>query len=420
METLANPLQGFDSIERLLERARKHAAAGTKEDLLEVGRLSEQVVIELAHELYRPAVHEPRQGPKPGASPKRRLDAYIDVELSGQGNLASRALAKSALESADSLQQLGTDDYKSAALCLQATTSLVGVLRIAAGAETTEYTVAELIARFLDSRKLGSSHRYTLERLARSELAKKSASKITADDLIEHCRARRQTAQAATVMHDVVGLRGVFNTAKTVWNLNVALGAFDEAKRWLTKLQLVGISTPRTRRPTGEELDKLLDFLEKQDSDPRTKIFMRDLVLFALYSGLRRGEICALKWSDLDRENRTCKVPGVREPVKIVSPAWEIIERQRKRSLNRDRIFPYNDKSAGARYTLAKKHLGIENLRFNDLRREAAIRLYYKEGYSVEDVSKIVGRMDLNTLNRDIAQAAPDFANREEVNLTTP
>lgn len=411
MNAPAPSIDGFDGIERLLDRARTHAAARTKDDLLEIGRISEQIIIELAQLLYRPTRHEPRDGPRPGTSPKRRLEAYIDVEMAGQSNGASRSLAKSMLESADGLQQLGTDDYKSAALCLHATASLVAVLRIAAGAETTDYTVAELIAKFLESRQLGTSHRYTLQRVAASEIGKKQASKLTSDDLIEHCKSRRNTAQAATVMHDYVVLRGVFQAAKNVWNLEVPLGIFNEARPWLRKLGLVSVSKPRTRRPTGEELESLLDLLERQDRDPKAKIKMRDLVLFALYSGLRRGEICKLKWADLDAEGRTCKVPGARDPIKIVGPAWDVIERQRERQrgLNEERIFPYNDKSVGARYTLAKKGLGIENLRFNDLRREAVVRLHYKDGYSVDEISRIIGRMDLNSIRRDIDEAALDF-----------
>lgn len=81
-----------------------------------------------------------------------------------------------------------------------------------------------------------------------------------------------------------------------------------------------------------------------------------------------------------------------------------------KRKSARRASFP-TTRSRPARRIIAKERLGIENLRFQDLRREAAIRLY-GDGYKLEQIAEVTGRLDLNTLLRDIE--APAVSERAE------
>src|SRR6266571_3463314 len=395
--TLPKPIEGFDLVDRLLERARKQSMARAKEELLNVGRVCEEILIALAQALYRPAIHEPRQGAKPGASPIRRLAAYIDSELPGSINAPTRTLAKSSLETAESLQQLGTDNVKTAALCVHATTSLVNILRTQAGQDEMKHTVADLCERYLESQKVVGTHRYVLEMLSRMDIGKKIANQLTAEDLIAHCGLRREKVSAATINQDVVYLRGVFTTAKDVWNMPISLDAFEEAKRWLHRLDLVSKSTRRTRRPDGNELQILLDHFGQLERDGRTKIPMTDIIKFALYTGLRIGRICELTWSDIEEKKE-----------QFIAPALAIIEKHRKFKVS-DRVFPYLSTTVSANYTTAKRQREIKNLRFNDLRREAVIRLYYEEGKSVDEIAETIGRLDLNSVRRDIVEAAADY-----------
>src|SRR5687768_16708398 len=91
---------GFKSAEMLLERARNLARSSDQEELRDVGRTCEEIIISLAQALYVGRLHEPKVGAKPGASPKRRLECYLEVELSGVQYAGARALAKSSLDSA--------------------------------------------------------------------------------------------------------------------------------------------------------------------------------------------------------------------------------------------------------------------------------------------------------------------------------
>jgi hypothetical protein len=129
--------------------------------------------------------------------------------------------------------------------------------------------------------------RYTLERLAKSPIGDKIASKLQLSDIIAHCEMRqRQGIAPSTITQDIVYLR-------------VALGRqsdelFGEALVALRAMKLVGKSNQRTRRPTDEERAALLQFFRKQTEHANTMLDMVDVIDFAIASGrpLRRYIRC--------------------------------------------------------------------------------------------------------------------------------
>lgn len=218
-------------------------------------------------------------------------------------------------------------------------------------------------------------------------------------------RAARKVS-GSTILQELTFLRVVMKTAREDWGLNVSTEAIDKGKRVLKEEKLIGQSAPRTKRPTREELQSLVDYFAESEKHPRSRIPMRDIMEFALWTARRLGEICELKWEHFNPAANTCQVSiktagGVRlHEFPLLGKAREIIDRQPTKGKNPE-IFPYNAKSASQAYQMAKKELSIENLRFQDLRRESAIRLY-ETHHTVEEIAKVTGRLDLNTLLRDI------------------
>ncbi|MGK5722028.1 tyrosine-type recombinase/integrase, partial [Proteus mirabilis] len=74
--------------------------------------------------------------------------------------------------------------------------------------------------------------------------------------------------------------------------------------------------------------------------------------------------------------------------------AWDILNRQDK--IN-ERIFPYSSQSVSKGVHKVRDALGIEDLRYHDLRREGASRLF-EAGFSIEDVAQVTGHKSLTTL----------------------
>lgn len=245
------------------------------------------------------------------------------------------------------------------------------------------------------SKQLGLSQEYTFRALQKAPIAAKLHSAIKVLDFIEHCKARRaKRALPQTVLTDMVALRGLFRYAAEVWEMpDTALATYKKAKPQLVAQQLIGKSASRDRRPTQDELDRLLAYYDEQAKNPRTKIPMRAIVEFSLLSARRISETCRIRWDDIDVEKRICLVRDLKNPkgkgyndsFPLLGRAWDIVQAQPRKS---DRIFPYRWKSASISYTTAKNRLGIKNLHLHDCRREALSRLF-EQGFNVPEVQKV-------------------------------
>ena len=115
--------------------------------------------------------------------------------------------------------------------------------------------------------------------------------------------------------------------------------------------------------------------------------------------------MCRILWDDLDIQGEWVMVRDRKDPrkkegnhmrVPLLGGAMEIILKQPRVS---SRIFPYNSRSVTAGFRKTRNILGIEDLRYHDLRREGASRLL-EQGYSIERVAQVTGHRDLNMLWR--------------------
>ena len=68
-----------------------------------------------------------------------------------------------------------------------------------------------------------------------------------------------------------------------------------------------------------------------------------------------------------------------------------------KQPNNCDYIFLYNSRSVTARFQRLRNNLGINDLRYHDLRREGASRLF-DQGYSIEEVAQVTAQRNLYIL----------------------
>jgi integrase len=224
---------------------------------------------------------------------------------------------------------------------------------------------------------------------------------------------RKRAAEGAgpmTVSMDMGMIRLVVSHAAAVHGLPVPVEPIDLARIALKRLGLTGKSNERDRRPTDEELAKLIDHF---DGNPRQIIPMGLIIKFAVATAMRQEEICRVIWSDLNtrtkmltirdrKDPRAKKGNDQRIPLLAVSgyDAVALIEEQRAIRANEDeRIFSYNAKSVSNVFTRACQALEIEDLHFHDLRHEGTSRLF-EAGYRIEQVSLVTGHKDWKMLRR--------------------
>ncbi len=126
---------GWPRVDRgIYELRRRLEQAQTEEQFQAVGLLCRETLISLAQVVYDPQRHPTTDSVVASETDaKRMLDAYIAVELSGGPNEEVRRHAKAALALANDLQHHRTADYRQAALCAEATTSVVNLIAIISG-----------------------------------------------------------------------------------------------------------------------------------------------------------------------------------------------------------------------------------------------------------------------------------------------
>tara|TARA_B100000809_G_C15139184_1_gene532152 strand:+ start:253 stop:1380 length:1128 start_codon:yes stop_codon:yes gene_type:complete len=278
-----------------------------------------------------------------------------------------------------------------------------------------EITLSELIDRYLShpelSSQVGRTKWYVLEALKKYDIGLKIVSQLTPDDLIEHCQFRLSEStqpKPQTVYHDITYLLSVIKVAKRIFKVNASTQYHDEAIDTLVKLRYVGKSRQRNRRITTQELDAMSAELKKRENHRSAKIPYCDILDISLLTAMRLGEICRVLWTDIDHENKTLIIRDRKDPnnkfgndgeIPLLGDAYSIIMKQkdRKDPNQPNLIFPYNSRSVGAGWQRVRNKLGIPDLRYHDLRREAASRLF-EQGFAIERVAKITGHRNINTL----------------------
>lgn len=274
--------------------------------------------------------------------------------------------------------------------------------------DASQITVRDLIQKYADDPNLGGkagrTKKYVLNMLIDCDVASHKLSDLTVAHIIEHCRYRNQAgAGPVTVSQDLSYLSGVLSSAKPVYGINYTVNPAAEARPRLIEMGLVGKSNRRSRRPVGDELDRLIVGLQKRSDDRSAKIPYVDILNFSVLTCMRIGEVCGLLWDDLDVKQRAVMVRNRKDPrkkagnhmwVPLLGDAWDIVQRQPRTNT---RVFPYNPRSVSAGFQRVRNALGIQDLRYHDMRREGASRLF-EAGFSIEEVAQVTGHRSLNVL----------------------
>ncbi len=125
----------WQKVERQIQQARDGIrAAETEEQYQAVGLFCREALISVAQEVYDANIHVPSDGSDPSKTDANRmLEGFFNVELPGSANTETRAYARSALKLAVALQHKRTADFRTSALCLEATASTINIVSVLAG-----------------------------------------------------------------------------------------------------------------------------------------------------------------------------------------------------------------------------------------------------------------------------------------------
>lgn len=280
-----------------------------------------------------------------------------------------------------------------------------------ASATNPEPMLRDLIDRYLkeleEVKPVGRTKKSTLKAIGKRPLGALKASELDSQALINFARARiaEDGVSPATVMNDLVLLAGVFDIAIPAWGVKLEPQEMEKAKSVCKKMGLIEKAEERTRVPTMDELEKLCVHFHDMARRRKWATPMLKIIVFAIFSTRRQEEITMIRWSDLNEAESVQLVRDVKHPRKkigndqearLVPEALALIKSMPR---THDQIFPYTTDAISAQFTRACDWLGIEDLRFHDLRRAGVTRLF-EMGWNIPDVAKASLHRDWNMLRR--------------------
>jgi hypothetical protein len=126
---------GWKRADRALEKAHAQVLeAQHEEDYQAVGHLCREIIISLGEAVYDPAIHSPSDGAKISkADAAGMIEAFLATAAAGGSKEDIRRHARAALDLTNNLQHKRTADFRTAALCLEATSSVANILAILDG-----------------------------------------------------------------------------------------------------------------------------------------------------------------------------------------------------------------------------------------------------------------------------------------------
>ena len=277
-------------------------------------------------------------------------------------------------------------------------------------------TVGDLIKLHLDDmaevgKAAQRSKEHALLRLQDDrDVGKVRVGHFTRERVIEFGRRRaKEGAGPATLSGDLGFIKTVFEHASAVYGHKVPTEDLRLARIALLRLGLVGSSVERDRRPTQDELNRLLAFFRFR---PRTLIPMERIIKFAVATAMRQEEITRTLFDDFDADAETVLIRQRKHPrakatndqvIPLVTDtgfdAVALIKEQREWVSSQGAIFPYCSRSMGAAFRRACIELQIEDLHFHDLRHEGISRLFEAD-WDIPQVASVSGHKDWKMLQR--------------------
>lgn len=220
--------------------------------------------------------------------------------------------------------------------------------------------------------------------------------RLSTVDLSQYRDHRLQSVGPQTVIHELGLLNRSLKAAMLDWGVQLPQG--------IPQVRKPKNSRGRDRRVEPHELKVLLEYADS---------IITPIILFAIETALRRGEIEKLRVVDVNLQRQTLKVwdtkNGEDRVVPLSSRAVNIVKKLPNQVDGA--LFGIRGHSISRRFRQACSAAGIEDLRFHDLRHEAISRLF-ELGLNPMEVSSISGHKTLQMLKRYTHLKAEDLVKK--------
>ena len=241
-------------------------------------------------------------------------------------------------------------------------------------------TVAMLLENYereMTPGKRSSNREVSRSKIITAALGASSLAMLRAEDVIDFVDERRESVSSDTVRKELNTLSVAIDAGMALWGLRLPANPVHTAKAVLrvTKTLIPGVR--RDRRPSEAELTALVSHAPG---------VMPKMILFAIETAMRRGELANMQPEH--RRGNILLIPATKtdrpRQVPLTERAAALFDEVGgKWGMKPDSISQAFNRTCAAR--------GIPDLRFHDLRHEAASRMI-ERGLSIAEVAAITGQ----------------------------
>lgn len=292
-------------------------------------------------------------------------------------------------------------------------------------AESERTTFREALERYQREITVGKKgampERSRIKKLLGDPIAARSLASIRGSDIASYRDNRIKKVSAQTVVHEVNLISNLFNVARKEWGMENLSNPVEIVKK-------PKLPNGRDRRLIDEEEARLLNAASESSEA------LKSLIVVALETAMRLGELLRLSWVDVDLDKRVAllrdtkngdarQVPLSTVVVGVLTAlprnaddsrvfwnwkASDSIQATWRRAVKRaQQLYDKDCKEAGK---IADSNF-LCNFRFHDLRHEAASRLF-ELGFNPMEVASVTGHKTLQMLKRYTHLRAEDLAKR--------
>jgi integrase len=255
-------------------------------------------------------------------------------------------------------------------------------------------TLGDLVRRYRDTvsprKKTAATETIVLNAILTRQICFKRLSELRTEDFAVYRDQRLPEIKPTSLKRELTPIRHLFEVARDEWGLPLKENPLD-------KLKLEAPDQRRERRLRSGEFSRLIEA-----ANSRRNPLISSIIKFAVATGMRRSEMLALRWKNIDRAQRSLLIletkNGHSRSIPLTSAALNVLSDQDQRGDN-DRVFPITANALRLAWERVRRRAGIEDLHFHDLRHEA-ISSFFEMGLSTPEVALISGHKDMRMLFR--------------------
>jgi len=282
-----------------------------------------------------------------------------------------------------------TSDKKLAGAILAKVTTQIVEGKFFDKGEEHNHTFGDMMERYLAERSIvkapksrvrdGSALKHLLPVFGEKLLAE-----VTPKSLVAYRNTRRTDGAAtATFNKELQLVRHAFNVAVREWE-------------WCQTNPMHKISL----EPAHNQVDRWLTAYEEDRLVDVSPVWLREIIIFALNTGMRQGEILALQWQDVDLYRGILVVMKSknheRRTIPLNNIVFNLLSEKNGGSRPDGRVFvtgrgnPLQVRYLARSFTKARNRAGLLDFRFHDLRHTFASRLVQR-GIDLYKVQRLLG-----------------------------